>query len=388
MIRATVAGTVAGMGKLTARQVQTLGPGMHHDGDGLYLQVTASGARSWILRYQLRKKRREMGLGPVSLYGLAEARQRATEQRRLLAEGKDPIASRRAAQAVSGRTWGQAVADYIAAHESGWRNPSQAQQWRQSLEDHGPKADLPVTAVDTALVVQCLRKVWTTKTETATRVRGRIERVWDAERVAGTVSGENPARWKGHLSALLPKPSKVAKKANFPAMPYANAPAFYRDLCERDSLTRKALRFTLLTAKRTGEVIGAKWSEFDLEAATWTIPAERMKGGVRHTEPLTDAAVAILRSLPRNKPPFALSNNAMLGLLRKRPPKGYGLPYTVHGFRSTFRDWAAETTSHPNHVVEMALSHAIGNKAEAAYRRGELLAKRRKLMDEWAAYLG
>lgn len=375
------------MGKLTARQVQTLGPGYHADGDGLYLQVTPSGARSWILRYQLAGRRREMGLGSVALFGLAEARQRAAQQRRLLADGIDPIEARRAARAATGRTWGQAVEDFIAAHEPGWKGPEQAAQWRQSLADYGPAADLPVTAIDTALVVGLLRRIWTTKTETATRVRGRIERIWDAERVAGTVSGENPARWRGHLDKLLPRPSKVARVAHHRAMPYADVPAFMARLAERDAASRRALRFTILTAARTGEVTGAGWDEFDLEAGLWVIPAERMKAGREHVVPLSSAAVAILRGLPRDRPPFRLSENAMLYLVQKPPPKGYGLPYTVHGFRSSFRDWAAETTAHPAEVVEMALAHTIPNKVEAAYRRGNLLAKRRELMEDWAAYV-
>lgn len=376
------------MGKLTARQVQTLGPGYHADGDGLYLQVTKSGARSWILRYQLAGRRREMGLGPIALFGLADARQRAAQHRRLLADGVDPIAARRAARETTGRTWGQAVDDFIAAHEPGWKGPAQAAQWRQTLRDHGPAPDLPVTAIDTALVVGLLRKLWTTRTETATRLRGRIERVWDAERVAGTVAGENPARWRGHLDKLLPRPSKVARVVHHRAMPYADVPAFLARLGERDAASRRALRFTILTAARTGEVTGAGWDEFDLEAGLWVIPAERMKAGREHVVPLVPAALALLATLPRDKPPFRLSENAMLYLVQKPPPKGYGLPYTVHGFRSSFRDWAAETTAHPAEVVEMALAHTIPNKVEAAYRRGNLLAKRRELMDDWAAYLG
>lgn len=375
------------MGKLTARQVQTLGPGYHADGDGLYLQVTPSGARSWILRYQLAGRRREMGLGPVALFGLAEARQRAAQQRRLLADGVDPIAARRAARTATGRTWGQAVDDFIAAHEPGWKGPAQAAQWRQSLADYGPDRDLPVEAIDTALVVGLLRKLWTTRTETATRLRGRIERVWDAERVAGTVSGENPARWRGHLDKLLPRPSKVARVVHHRAMPYADVPAFMARLAERDADSRRALRFTILTAARTGEVTGAGWDEFDLEAGLWVIPAERMKAGREHVVPLAPAALEILRDLPRDRPPFRLSENAMLYLVQKSPPKGFGLPYTVHGFRSSFRDWAAETTHFHPEVVEMALAHAIPNPVEAAYRRGNLLAKRRQLMDEWADYV-
>jgi integrase len=373
--------------KLTSRQVVTLGPGYHADGDGLYLQVTASGARSWILRYQLAGKRREMGLGSASLFGLADARQRAAQQRKLLADGIDPIGARRAAQSVVSRTWGEAVEDFIASHAPGWKNDSQADQWRQSLADYGPGKELPVAAVDTVLVVRLLRKIWTDKTETATRVRGRIERVWDAERVAGSVTGENPARWRGHLDKLLAKPSKVSKPAHFRAMPYAEVPAFMARLAEKEGRARTALRFTILTAARTAETTGALWKEFDLDAKLWTIPPERMKAGREHVVPLSDAALAILKGQPRNKPPFALSENAMLYLVQKPSPKGYGLPFTVHGFRSSFRDWGSEETDFPREVLEMALAHTIADKTEAAYRRGALLAKRRELMDAWAAYL-
>ena len=387
MILPLVVGTVVGMGKLTVRQVQTLGPGSYADGDGLYLQVAPSGARSWVLRYQLRGKRREMGLGSASLFGLADARQRAAQHRKLLADGIDPIAARRAAQSATERTWGEAVADFIAAHAPGWKNQAQAEQWRQSLDDYGPDKALPVAAVDTALVVKLLRRIWTDKTETATRVRGRIERVWDSERVAGTVSGENPARWRGHLDKLLAKPSKVAKSAHFRAMPYADAPGFMAKLAEGTSRTRAALRFTILTAARTSETTGATWAEFDLGAKLWTIPAARMKAGREHVVPLSDAALAILEARPRNAPPFALSENAMLYLVQKPAPKGYGLPFTVHGFRSSFRDWGSEETDFPREVLEMALAHTIADKTEAAYRRGALLAKRRELMQAWAGFL-
>lgn len=375
------------MGKLTARQVATLGPGMHNDGDGLYLQVTDTGARSWILRYQRAGKRREMGLGSVRDFGLADARQRATRERRLLADGIDPITHRASQRAVQERTWGEAADAFIESQRPGWRNPAQAAQWMQSLADYGPERALPLSAITTALVVDLLRRIWTTKTDTATRVRGRIERVWDAERVAGNVAGENPARWRGHLDKLLPKPSKVAKPQHFRAMPYVEVPVFMARLAERHGKARDALRFTILTAARTGEVTGAQWAEFDLDSGLWTIPAARMKSGREHVVPLVPEAVAIVQAQPRGKPPFALSENAMLYLLQKPPPKGYGLPFTVHGFRSSFRDWCGEETHTPRDVAEMALAHTIPDKTEAAYRRGAMLAKRRTLMEAWAAYL-
>jgi integrase len=370
--------------RLSARYVQTAGEGYHADGGGLYLQVTASGARSWILRYQLAGRRREMGIGSAGLYGLAQARERAQEARRLLADGIDPIAARDATRARPDRTWGDAVSDYIEAHSTGWRNDSQAQQWRQSLADYGPSSSLPVAQVNTALVVRLLRGIWTSKTETATRLRGRIERVWAAERTAGTVVGENPARWRGHLDTLLPPPAKVRSKRHQPAMPYRELPAFWRLLTARDGISRRALRFTILTVSRTSEVTGANWDEFDLKAKVWILPARRMKAGKEHIVPLTESAIACLADLPRSKPPFRLSENAMLYLLQRN----LLLPqYTVHGFRSTFRDWAGETTNHPREVIEHALAHQLRDKAEAAYARGTLLEKRRKLMLDWAAYM-
>lgn len=368
--------------RLSARTVATAPAGYHADGGGLYLLVSPTGSRSWVLRYQLNGRRREMGLGSAALYGLADARQRALEARRLLADGIDPITARASARAATGRTWGQAVDAFIESHRHGWKNDAQADQWRQSLRDHGPDPALPVAAIDTALVLNTLRRIWTTKTETAARVRGRIERVWDAERVAGTVAGDNPAQWRGHLDKLLPKPAKVAKVRHFAAMPYADAPAFWQSLGQRKGLARDALRFTILTAARTGEVTGLSASEIDGDL--WTVPGERMKAGREHTVPLVPAALEILARHPNG---FPLSANGMLALLQRPPPKGYGLPYTVHGFRSTFRDWAAETTAFPGDVVEMALAHTIRDKTEAAYRRGQLLTKRRELMEAWADYL-
>lgn len=369
--------------RLSARQVVTLGAGMHADGAGLYLQVTAAGTRSWIYRYQLQGRRREMGLGPAPLISLAAAREMAEAQRRLVATGTDPIDARRAGRATVGRTWGEAVDDFIVARKAEWKNSAQAEQWEQSLRDHGPSRDMLVVALDTPAVLAVLRKVWTTKTETATRIRGRIERIWSAERVAGHVSGENPARWRGHLDALLPRATKLRKVRNHPAMPYAELPAFWVRLCERDGIARRALRFAILTAARTSEVTRATWAEFDLEAKVWTRPPEHMKAAKEHAVPLSAEAIACLNGLPRTAPPFPLSENGMRALLQidlQQPG------VTVHGFRSTFRDWAGETTHHPREVIEHALAHLIKDKAEAAYARGTLLAKRRTLMEDWAAY--
>lgn len=373
--------------RLTARQVQTLGPGYHADGGGLYLQVTASLARSWIYRFQISGRRREMGLGSVAVLSLQDARQEAQSARRLVAQGTDPIEHRARARIASGVTWGDTYDALIESLKPSWKTDAQENQWRQTLTDYGPARETLVKDVDTAAALACLRPLWNGKTETATRLRGRCERVWDYAKVSGTVVGENPFRWKGHLDKLLPKAAKVAKRRHFAAMPYSDLLTFLPALAAEDGIGSKALRFTILTAARTSEVTQAQWSEFDLQAKVWSRPAKHMKGGKAHAIPLTAEAVAILEALPRTAPPFALSENTMLFLLQRAPPRGLGQPYTVHGFRSSFSDWAYETTAFPRHVIEMALAHTIKEKAEAAYRRGDLLAKRRELMEAWASFL-
>lgn len=404
------------MGKLTVRQVQTLGTGFHSDGDGLYLCVKASGRRSWIFRYSFDGKRREMGLGSVEVTGLADARKRAVEQRRLLTEGIDPIAARtaRTAQLVQEkaplRLWGEAVQDFIASRRTEWRSSragkgkkhrrpdgteegAQEHQWRQSLEDHGPDLTLPVTAITTSVVLDCLRPLWKPRdqggrTETATRLRGRIERIWDAEKIAGHVAGDNPARWKGHLEAVLPKAERLKQTRPHPALPYSEAPALYQALRERTSKTARATLFTLLTAARTNEVVGLRnLSEIDFNTGIWLIPGDRMKADVDHEIPLVQEALDLLAELPADQPPFDLSENTMLFFLQRAGPKGLGLPYTIHGLRSTFRDWVAEETLYSNEVAEMAIAHQIKDKSEAAYRRGKLRKKRILLMRDWLAYL-
>ncbi|MEB1099711.1 integrase arm-type DNA-binding domain-containing protein [Xanthomonas campestris pv. campestris] len=373
--------------RLSARAAQTLTEqGYHHDGGGLYLLVGPTGAKSWVFRYQLKKRRREMGLGSTTLVSLQEARRAAMEQRRMLLEGRDPITARLEARSV-GISFGECADALIESQRAGWKNDAQADQWTQSLRDYGPDRDMPVADIDTVHVMACLSHIWTTKTETASRLRARIERVLDWAKVHGHRIGENPARWRGHLDNLLPKPDKVRKPKHHAAMPYPEVPAFMAKLRERESRGRTALQFTILTAARTEEITGACWDEFDLGAALWTVPAGRMKGGRDHVVPLSGPALAILRGLDQRFPPFAMSDNTMLYLVQRPAPKGYGLPFTVHGFRSSFRDWAAETQDTPNEVVEMALAHAIRNKAEAAYRRGALIEKRRLLMHTWADYL-
>ena len=349
----------------------------------MYLLVAPSGSASWVYRYRRQTRLREMGLGSAQVYTLSEARAAAVIVRKQLADGMDPLTEKRAGRAVAGRTWGQAVDDYIDTHKSAWKTAAQELQWRQSLTDYGPDRAMPLSAINTDLVLSCLRPIWNDKTETATRVRGRIERIWSAEKVKHAVAGENPARWRGHLDALLPRPSKVSKVRHHPAMEYGDVPAFWSVLCARSGIARVALQFTILTAARTQEVTLATWDEFDLEGGFWDRPAAHMKAGVAHTIPLTPPAIALLKGLPREQPPFELSENTMLFLLQKDLGK---LGATVHGFRSTFRDWAGETTHHPREVIEHALAHRIRDKSEAAYARGTLIEKRRQLMVDWAAY--
>ncbi len=325
-----------------------------------------------------------MGLGPTQVVSLQEARVSALQHRRQLLAGEDPIEARRVSRSA-GTTFGDAADAYIASHRAGWKNEAQAEQWEQSLRTYGPARDTPVGNVDTHLVMACLRPIWTEKTVTATRVRGRIERVLDWAKVVPR------RRQPGALARPSGEPASQATKVIRPkhhdAMPYADVPAFMAALAGREARSRRAPQFMILTAARTAEVTGADWPEFDLEHRLWIIPASRMKGGREHIVPLTNAALAILEPLSRQEPPFALSENAMLYLVQKPAPKGLGLPFTVHGFRSSFRDWVAETTDYANEVVEMAMAHAIKNKAEAAYRRGHLLDKRRPLMDAWANFL-
>jgi len=326
-----------------------------------------------------------MGLGPMQLVSLQEARVSALQHRRQLLAGEDPIEARRVSRSA-GTIFGDAADACIASHRAGWKNETQAEQWEQSLRTYGPARDTPVGNVDTPLVMACLRPIWTEKTVTATRVRGRIERVLDWAKVHGQRDGDNPARWRGHPEKLLPKPTKATKPKHHDAMPYADVPAFMATLAGREARpTGAAVRHPDRSQDGRGNC--ADWPEFDLEHRLWTIPASRMKGGREHIVPLTNAALAILEPLSRKEPPFALSENAMLCQVQKPAPKGLGLPFTVHGFRSSFRDWAAETTDYANEVVEMAMAHAIKNKAEAAYRRGHLLDKRHPLMDAWANFL-
>jgi integrase len=391
-----------GTHKLSALDVQKkTGPGYYGDGGGLWLRITDTGTKSWMFRYMQNGRARYMGLGPVELVPLKEARQSALEARRLLFDGVDPIEQRRSGKATASpqptnaMTFRQCAEKYIAAHEAAWKNPVHRAQWRSSLENYCYAAfgDKPIATLDTAQVMAVLEPIWPTKTETAKRTRGRIEAVWDWAKVRGHCHGENPARWRGHLQRLLPAPSKVRRVKHHAALAYTDLPALMRDLDRNGSMSAYALRFTILTAARTGETIGAHWTEFDLQGRVWTVPGERMKSGRPHRVPLSDSAVAALQMLD----PFGsgskgdyvfpgangapLSNMAMAELLKGLRP---GL--TVHGFRSSFKDWATEVTDHARDIVEAALAHIVGDKVEAAYRRGDALEKRRALMADWADF--
>lgn len=379
------------IGRLTALDVRRAGQrGYYHDGGGLYLKIDDNGNRSWIFRYAA-GGRRHHGLGPLHTVTLAEAREKARQCRQLLLDGRDPIAEKRARvsalrlEAAKAITFADAAATYIRDHHPAWKNPKNEQQWRNTLATYAYPVigKLPVAAVDTGLVMRVLEPIWREKPETASRTRMRVERVLGWATVHGYRNGDNPARWRGHLDHLLPAQGKVAPVEHHKALPYAEIPDFIVQLHEREGLAAEALEFLILTAARTGEVLGANWDEIDLNNQTWTIAAKRMKAGREHRVPLSDRAIEILDNVPRNgERLFPLSNMALLTLLKKRMRR----KITAHGFRSSFRDWAAEQTDTPNFVVEQALAHAIGDKVEAAYRRGDLFDKRRELMDRWAVF--
>lgn len=378
-------------------------PGMHAVGDppGLYLCV-AGGGRSWILRYSLNDRRRDLGLGSYTDLTLAEARDKAREKRKLVSQGIDPIEAKREQRdartvAQSKRmTFSQCVDGYLEAHGDGWKNPKHRQQWFNTLETYAYPliGSMNVANVDTPLVLKILEPIWKTKTETATRLRGRLENVLDWAKVREYRSGDNPARWKGHLDQLLAKPSKVSSVQHHAALPYAEMGAFMALVRKQKGIAAAALEFTILTACRSGEVRGATWGEFDLQARTWSIPSGRMKAAKEHRVPLSDAAVAIITKMqgcqhgnfvfPGTKENAPISDMSMTAVLRRM---GRG-DLTVHGFRSTFRDWCSESTAYPREVAEMALAHTIPDKVEAAYRRGDLFNKRTRLMNEWTAYCG
>jgi integrase len=376
--------------------------GVFCDGGGLYLHCDPPAQRSWLFRYRMNGKARWMGLGPYPAVSLAKARERAANARSLKALGADPIDQRNSGHAAARLdaaklvTFRQCAESYINAHRVSWRNATHASQWRNTLSTYAYPhiGALSVQSIDTSLVMKVLDPIWTKKPETASRVRGRIESILDWAKVRGYRDGENPARWKGHLDHLLPAKGKVRRVQHHAALPYDELPVFMAALREQDGVAARAFEFLILTAARTGEVIGMRWSELDLKNSVWTVPTERMKAGRQHRVPLCSRAVAILQSIkpskvdavafvfPGSKPQRPLSNMAFLMLLR-RMKHGY---LTAHGFRATFKTWATERKNFPREVIEAALAHVASDKIEAAYQRGDVLEKRRKLMDAWAEY--
>jgi len=387
--------------RLSARTVASCTkPGYHADGGGLYLQVSRAGTKSWVFCFTLRGRSREMGLGELALLSLAEARGKALECRKLLQEQTDPIEARAAlrqgAQLAAARevTFDQCADAFIEAHRPGWRNAKHVDQWRNTLRSYASPVlgALPVHAVSTDLVMRVLEPIWRTKTETASRLRGRIEAVLDWATVRHYRQGENPARWRGHLDHLLPQRAKVQKVVHHPALPFDQMQNFMTALEQQKGVGTTGLKFQILTACRTGEAIGARWSEIDITKRLWIVPGERMKAGREHRIALSSATVSLLEEMrasresdyvfPGQRPGKPLSNMAFLAVLRRMGRTDL----TAHGFRSSFRDWAAERTSYPPEVVEMALAHTIGDKVEAAYRRGDLFEKRCQLMEDWALH--
>lgn len=410
-----------GLNKLSAVAVQkTKEPGYYGDGGGLWLQISKLGGKSWVFRFTMNGKPREMGLGPVHTVTLAEARSKALECRKAVAEGLDPIEERKASEArakldaAKSKTFEECANAYIDANRAGWKNEKHVQQWQNTLATYAfPKiGQLSVAAIDTGLVLSVLQQetgkdkaqLWHAKTETASRLRGRVESILDWASFRGFREGENPARWKGHLEHELPARSKVQKVEHHAALPYIEVGAFMTELRQREGISARALEFAVLTAARSGEVRGAVWDEIDLKAKLWTIPAERMKAEKEHRVPLSDAALKLLEALPRVKREFhvgkladngpdyifpaprsgKLSDMALTAVLRRMERDSL----TQHGFRSTFREWAGEQTAHPREVIEHALAHRLKDKAEAAYQRGSLMPKRARLMADWAHYCG
>ena len=393
------------LGKLTALAVsRAKDRGYLADGGGLYLQVSASGARSWVFRFRKDGHLREMGLGPVNALKLADARQRATECRKQRSLGFDPIEVRnsQAAQAkleaARALTFRQCAQAFIDAHRASWKNATHAAQWPSSLETYAYPSigDLSVQAIDVSLVRKVLDPIWQTKTETASRLRGRMETVLDWATVAGYRKGDNPARWRGHLDKMLPARAKIQKVQHHAALPYAETGLFLSTVRAQVSISAPALEFLILTASRTSEVLGATWGEIELGSAVWTIPAARMKGGREHRVPLSKPALGVLAQMQKARPDSQSVHYIFPGARANRPLSKVALlkvlerlgrsDLTVHGFRSTFRDWAAEQTNFPRDVCEQSLAHALSDKVEAAYRRSDLFEKRRKLIEAWGSY--
>lgn len=366
---------------------------------GLLLQVTGTGARSWILRVMVGTKRRDIGLGGFPDVTLADARERARELKESIRQGIDPVEQRKAAKAAliadSGKqiTFTDATYRFLSSKKSEFKNDKHTAQWKTTLETYAfpLMGNLTVDRIELAHIVKVLEPIWLIKTETATRLRGRLESVLNWATVSGFRKGENPARWKNNLDAVLPKPGKLQKVQHHKAIPWQEAAAFMKELRQCKGMAAKALEFLILTAARSGEIRGALWQEIDLQARTWTIPSERMKADKEHVIPLSDDAMSLLIQLPRlegNDLVFPAARGGQLSDMTisavMRRMKVDAVP---HGFRSTFRDWCSESTNYPNHVAEMALAHTISSGVEKAYRRGDLLTKRTNLMNDWCRYL-
>lgn len=387
--------------RLTAMRVaKEVDPGYYADGGGLYLQISPSGARSWIFMYKLSGRRREMGLGPLSQVSLAAARKEAVGYRELLRQKIDPIEARKGAvrqiliDAAPAVTFREAAKQYIADRESTWNNAKHAKQWTSTMETYAYPVigDVLVGDITTEMIVRIIQPIWLKKGETARRVRGRIKAILDAEAVLGHCSGDNPARYADHLDRVLPRVKKRQQVQHHPALPWEDMPTFMKELAARPKRAARALHLLILTAARTNEIQFARVEEFDLTAKVWTVPAERMKMKVEHRVPLSDEAVKVVQDaktrakdgwlFPGYKPGRPLSNMAMLLLLR-RMDRG---DITVHGFRSTFRDWVADCTEYVGELAEMALAHAVKSDTERAYRRGKMVERRRQMMEDWAQY--
>ena len=410
---------------LKAKQIEHAKEGMHADGGGLYLRVQASGAKSWIFRFQLNGRRREMGIGTLDMKSAPDARAEAAQYTAQVRTGVDPIEARKLSAVIldsaKAITFDEAAKLFIKANKSGWKNAKHADQWQNTLDTYASPAfgKRPVSEVDLDLVLKVLEPIWETKTETATRVRGRIENVLDWATVKGYRDGANPARWKGHLEHLMKSRKdmaaaghKTATVRHHPALPYVRAAEFMAALRGLTGSGARALEFAILTAARSGEVRGALWSEIDLDAMLWVIPAARMKATREHRVPLSRAAVNLLQGLDRSgghdlvfigergrkvseRGITPISDMTITAVIRRMHEGDAGVMWldpkanaqvVPHGFRSTFRDWAAEQTDYSNEMIEMALAHAIGNKVESAYRRGDMVDKRRAMMEAWAAY--
>ncbi len=387
--------------KLSVRKVDSLTTvGNYGDGGGLWLQVSKWQTKSWVFRFTFDSKRREMGLGPCRDVSLADARMLAESFRRMVRSDIDPIEARKAertakrAERMNIVTFPFCAEKYIDAHRHGWKSAKHAQQWTNTLAQYAYPivGEMPIKNVDIALVLRILEPIWTIKTETASRLRSRLENILDWATTHGYRIGDNPARWKGHLENLLPKPSKVRKIEHHAALPYSQMHTFMKALRQHDSISALALEFLVLTAARTSEVIAATWDEIELKEKVWTIPANRMKAEREHSVPLSSRCIEILNKaifirqsdfiFPGGKVSKGLSNAAMDKLLQVT----LNYDCTVHGFRSSFRDWAGECTNYPRDLCEMALAHTIKDKTEAAYRRGEMLEKRRRMMSDWQRY--